>query len=317
MQAARAGHTASLLDDGKVLVVGAASVSLAELYDPYGVTQAWTYTYTGSVSRELQLHTATVLEPSGKVVVVGGHGDVSAGLFARTILYDEATGLWALSGSMTIPRKAHTATAIPNDGVLVAGGWDGSDAFSTAEIFSFLPLGGICANAGECSSGFCANEVCCDTACDAGACDACSVASGAVSNGTCARFTGIICDDGNSCTQTDTCANGTCVGSDPVTCPAVASDQCHFVGACNVATGVCPEIAFADGTPCDDGDASLCAQHRCAERRVRGRVPSKERVSRPGHVRTRIPGTCSSHAKEDYSPCAGGCCIGGECFQRR
>ena len=37
-----------------------------------------------------------------------------------------------------------------------------------------------------------------------------------------------------------------------------ASDQCHDVGACNSATGVCTDPPKTDGTACDDSDA--CTQ---------------------------------------------------------
>ena len=64
------------------------------------------------------------------------------------------------------------------------------------------------------------------------------------------------CDDGNACTQTDTCQNGVCVGSNPVTCTAL--DQCHSTGTCNPATGVCSNPTRPNGTACSDGDA--CTQ---------------------------------------------------------
>ena len=48
---------------------------------------------------------------------------------------------------------------------------------------------------------------------------------------------GTPCNDGNACTQTDTCQAGTCTGANPVTC--AAPDQCHDAGTCNPATGVC------------------------------------------------------------------------------
>ena len=64
---------------------------------------------------------------------------------------------------------------------------------------------------------------------------------------------GIACDDGNACTQTDTCQGGVCVGSDLVACTAI--DQCHDAGACDLATGACSTPKKADGAACNDGDA--------------------------------------------------------------
>ena len=63
---------------------------------------------------------------------------------------------------------------------------------------------------------------------------------------------GVACDDGDECTQSDSCQAGVCEGSNPVVC--TASDQCHGVGSCNPATGVCSDPAIGDGTACDDGD---------------------------------------------------------------
>src|SRR3989442_2683045 len=48
---------------------------------------------------------------------------------------------------------------------------------------------------------------------------------------------GTPCNDGDACTQTDACQNGSCVGANPVVCTA---DQCHDPGTCNPATSVCP-----------------------------------------------------------------------------
>ncbi len=69
------------------------------------------------------------------------------------------------------------------------------------------------------------------------------------------RDNGSACDDGNACTQTDTCQGGACVGTNPVTCTAL--DQCHNAGVCNPGTG-CTNPPKLNGTPCDDGNA--CTQ---------------------------------------------------------
>ena len=64
------------------------------------------------------------------------------------------------------------------------------------------------------------------------------------------------CDDGNACTQTDSCVTGMCVGSNPVQCSAI--DQCHVPGVCDPGTGACSNPQAANGTSCDDGNA--CTQ---------------------------------------------------------
>ena len=103
------GNTATLLPDGKVLIVGGTS---AELYNP--TTGVWTL--TGSLGAARSGHTATLL-PNGKVLVVGGYG-VS---FAE--LYDPTTGTWAPDASLGGSIVDHTATLLANGQVLVAGGF--------------------------------------------------------------------------------------------------------------------------------------------------------------------------------------------------
>ena len=76
MADARYGHTATLLTDGRVLVVGGAdlmdgidNLATAEIYDPY--TGVWTR--TGSMAQGRASHTATLLL-DGRVLITGGFG---------------------------------------------------------------------------------------------------------------------------------------------------------------------------------------------------------------------------------------------------
>jgi len=108
---ALAGHTATLLQNGKVLVVGGAS---AELYDPASAT----WTTTGTLITPRGSHTATLLQ-NGKVLVAGGDGGGFP--IASAELYDPATGIWTATGDMTTARYWHTATLLLNGKVLVVG----------------------------------------------------------------------------------------------------------------------------------------------------------------------------------------------------
>lgn len=82
----------------------------------------------------------------------------------------------------------------------------------------------------------------------------CDPATGACSNPP--KGNGTPCNDGNLCTQIDSCQGGTCVGSNPR--PCAASDQCHDPGTCDPGTGVCSDPAKLNGSTCNDGN--LCTQ---------------------------------------------------------
>ena len=110
-----------------------------------------------------------------------------------------------------------------------------------------------CTQTDTCEGGSCvgSNPVVCtalDQCHDAGICDP---ATGLCSDPP--SLDGTVCDDEDSCTQTDTCQGGSCVGSNPVVCTAL--DQCHDAGICDPATGLCSDPPSLDGTACDDGDA--------------------------------------------------------------
>lgn len=121
----RTFHTATLLPNGKVLVAGGATYDFffiatksVELYDP--ATGTWTP--TGNLTMPRANHTATLL-PNGKVLVVGGvDWDEGGPIYDSAELYDPATGIWSVTGSLTTARSDHTATLLANGKVLVAGG---------------------------------------------------------------------------------------------------------------------------------------------------------------------------------------------------
>ncbi|RLB58495.1 MAG: hypothetical protein DRI34_04625, partial [Deltaproteobacteria bacterium] len=116
--------------------------------------------------------------------------------------------------------------------------------------------GDLCTQTDTCQSGTCtgSNPVVCTALDQCHVAGTCNPGTGVCSNPT--KPNGSACDDGDACTQTDTCQGGSCTGSDPVVCTAL--DQCHDIGTCNPATGVCSNPQKPDGTSCDDGD--LCTQ---------------------------------------------------------
>ena len=89
LNTARGYHTATLLNNGKVLIAGGVdstnSVSAsAELYDP----AAGTFSTTGSLNAAREYHTATLLN-NGKVLIAGGF---NGSVLASAELYDPRPG---------------------------------------------------------------------------------------------------------------------------------------------------------------------------------------------------------------------------------
>ncbi len=109
-----------------------------------------------------------------------------------------------------------------------------------------------CTQADTCQAGACvgANPVVCPLPDQCHLAGTCDTVSGTCSNPAKPNDSG--CDDGNACTQTDTCQAGACVGSNPTQC--LPLDQCHAAGTCDTASGTCSNPAKANDSPCDDGN---------------------------------------------------------------
>lgn len=167
--AARFAHSATLLQNGRVLIAGGRGNAVAskegvskffsndevldsaELYDP--VTGK--FAAIGNLSATRTEHTATLLQ-NGKVLLVGGSGEVisyftetdlagskkthtyerrSSETLASADLYDPSTGKFTATGSLATERRGHSATLLPNGQVLIVGGGDEKFPLVTAEIY--------------------------------------------------------------------------------------------------------------------------------------------------------------------------------------
>ncbi|NOK18538.1 kelch repeat-containing protein [Corallococcus carmarthensis] len=125
--------TATVLDSGKVLVVGGwdnGFLASAELHDP----GSGTWLPTGALSLGREGHTATLLS-SGEVLVVGGEIQSAPGYTATALLYAPQTGLWTPAGSTSMARAYSTATLLPSGKVLVVGGGDNTGSYARVDVY--------------------------------------------------------------------------------------------------------------------------------------------------------------------------------------
>jgi hypothetical protein len=144
MIAARRYHTATLLSttllsNGQVLLAGGEdsssatvpTLASAEIYDPmFG-----TFTSTGSLTNDRELHTATVV--GGSVYAIGGRSGSSAGyVFLNSAESFSAGTFSVVSGTLNTARTTHTATLLQNGSVLISAGFGSGGALSSAELFS-------------------------------------------------------------------------------------------------------------------------------------------------------------------------------------
>ncbi len=122
---------ATLLDDGRVLV---GDVDGAEVYDPDSGT--WT------VTEKMVMPTSgsATLLLDGTVLVAGSEGSaelyIPAGVSPPpAVAAIPPAGVWIATGTMGTPRSGHTAVRLLDGRVLVAGGGNGDENDTSAELY--------------------------------------------------------------------------------------------------------------------------------------------------------------------------------------
>ena len=154
MSTARLSPTATLLNNGKVLIVAwcytstgfACSPADAELYDP----GTGTFAPTGNRNFE-GADTATLL-PNGKVLITRGYPPAEP-YASWAELYDASTGAFTATGYATTNHSVPTATLMMNGKVLIAGGdiGDGDGGSVIAEVYD--PATGAFSRTGDMTVG--------------------------------------------------------------------------------------------------------------------------------------------------------------------
>ncbi len=128
---ARTGHTATVLRDGRVLVVGGVGgdgqpVRAAEVWDP----GSRSFAVVGLSASQLGSHTAAMLA-DGRVLLIGSIFDEED---TGTQVFDPGEGAFSRAGSPIDPRNVHTATQLPDGRILLIGGFGAGETLTRAEL---------------------------------------------------------------------------------------------------------------------------------------------------------------------------------------
>jgi N-acetylneuraminic acid mutarotase len=146
LPAQRTGHTADLLNDGRVLIAGGVNAmgltvgGDAFLYNPK--TNTWTVTAPMIKQRA---YAGSVELTDGRVLVAGGiaaDGSPVWHMIANVEIYDPASNTWSKTGSLSEARYAHVLSRLPNGQVVAVGGtrdhdshWSEGSFVSEVEVY--------------------------------------------------------------------------------------------------------------------------------------------------------------------------------------
>ena len=139
MTIARAGHSATLLPDGRVLIAGgystAAGYVFAEIFDPRDES----FSALPDVQPLRALH-AALPSDDGRVLLLGGEtvvpGDEEPLPMSSVLRFDPATGRFTRLPALTMPRTMVRAALLPDGRALLFGGQHGLEGYAeTAELY--------------------------------------------------------------------------------------------------------------------------------------------------------------------------------------
>ncbi|HYP78130.1 MAG TPA: hypothetical protein VER12_19290 [Polyangiaceae bacterium] len=301
MPEARKAHTATLLDDGSVLVAGGMGADNALL------ATAWRYyPEDGWASAKTivprKYHAAARL--GADVIIAGGQSTVGGSLStlpgrddpspnADTVQrYDPAKNEWSSGPNLRRGRSFFQIFSLDSTHLLAVGGATQSETLSSSEMFTATVLGARSNAANSCLSGYLADGVCCDKDCE-GACHSCSdptapgicqlVSGPAPAQHACDRH--VQCSAGlcpDNCDASHPCESGFFCGGDRT---------CHEVIPRGIACTTGGECA--DGRPCVDG---VCCESTCSG--------SCEACNQPDRLGLCRPLPSGELPRAGHAPCA-------------
>jgi len=321
MLAGRRLHTATLLDDGSVLVVGGESQAEAYLgtalrYVPDDNGGQWLA--AGSIVAR-KYHAAARL--GADVIIAGGvtDGGVIGGtpgiatVFggtedalpnANTVQrYNLATNAWSAAPNLHQGRNMFQLFKLDATHLLAVGGGNDYGALASSELLSTSALGQTASIPGLCLSGHMADGVCCDSECG----DPCHWCNSPDKPGICTSVSGVTPNQ-NGCANHLLCSDGACANRCDATKPCEAGYFCNGNGECQATKGLGQSCTLASqcagGAPCVDG---VCCESPCS-----GSCEACNQPDRPGLCRP-LPegkkpqaGHASCPAAHD-SACAAAC----------
>lgn len=142
MAAARVGHTATVLPDGRVLVIGGAgpegAAAEAELWDP----RTNVFQPAGTLGNPRAGHAATLLL-DGRVIVAGGAEPLTGAGIAEVEVWEPSSRSFTALTSLVDAPRFMSLTRLPAGAVMMAGGiplTDGPNNYRGASIWD--PAGG-------------------------------------------------------------------------------------------------------------------------------------------------------------------------------
>lgn len=139
MSIPRFKHSATLLGDGRVLIIGGADSRMmrgkydsAEIFDPV----SGNFTGTGKLkTARYKIRDSVIALPNGETLVAGGGGLLE--------VFDPATNIFSLvRGGYNTPRYYATGTLLPNREVLIVGGYVGEylpNSFADKSAWIYRP----------------------------------------------------------------------------------------------------------------------------------------------------------------------------------